>query len=265
MSQEQTHFDRVAEQYDAVFPAHIAAHYLRKRTRLIGGLLRGPFDGSQGRPEPFDFAHGPEPFESAHGPELVEGQRRTGGGLGLDVGCGTGTLMEALRPSGTVFGADNSLGMLGVLRRSGRGEAVACSVEMLPFADASFDVVFCVAALHHVAEPGAVRRTIREMVRVARPGGALVIWDHNPRNPYWPRLMRRAPQDTGAERLIPAEEILRSLEESGVRQARVMQSGFVPEFVPRLLMPLARLAEAVVERTPLLRRFCAHNVVVATK
>ena len=43
------------------------------------------------------------------------------------------------------------------------------------------------------------------------------------------------------------------------------QSGFVPEFVPRALMPLARLAEAVVERTPLLRRFCAHNVVVARK
>jgi ubiquinone/menaquinone biosynthesis C-methylase UbiE len=227
MSQEQTHFDRVAEQYDAVFPAHITAHYLRKRTRLIGQLLHG--------------------------------------GLGLDVGCGTGMLMEALRPNGTVFGADNSLGMLGVLRRSGRGEAVASSVELLPFADASFDVVFCVAALHHVAEPEAVRRTICEMVRVARPGGAIVVWDHNPRNPYWPRLMRRAPQDTGAERLIPAEEILRALAESGVRKVRVMQSGFVPEFVPRPLMPLARIAEAVVEHTPLLRRFCAHNVIVATK
>jgi ubiquinone/menaquinone biosynthesis C-methylase UbiE len=222
-----THFDRVAEQYDAIFPAHITSHYLRKRTRLIGRLLRG--------------------------------------GLGLDVGCGTGALLEALRPSGTVFGADNSLGMLAVLRRNGRGEAVASSVEMLPFADATFDVVFCVAALHHIAEAEAVRRTIREMVRVARPGGAVVIWDHNPRNPYWPRLMRRAPQDTGAERLIPAEEIVRSLGESGAREVRVTQSGFVPEFVPRSLMPLARLAEAIVERAPLLRRFCAHNVVVATK
>jgi len=227
MSQGPTHFDRVAEQYDAVFPAHITAHYLRKRTRIIGALLRG--------------------------------------GIGLDVGCGTGMLMEALRPSGTVFGADSSLGMLAVLRRNGRGEAAACSVELLPFADASFDVVFCVASLHHVAAPEAVRRTIREMVRVARPGGALVIWDHNPRNPYWPRLMRRAPQDTGAERLIPAEEILRALEESGVRHARVTQSGFVPEFVPRPLMPLARLVEAAVERAPLLRRFCAHNVIVGTK
>ena len=227
MSQEPAHFDRVAEEYDSVFPAHISAHYLRKRARLIGALLRG--------------------------------------GLGLDVGCGTGSLMEALRESGTVFGADSSLGMLGVLRRSGRGEAVACSVEMLPFADATFEVVFCVAALHHVAEPEAVRRTIREMVRVARPGGAVVIWDHNPRNPYWPRLMRRVPQDSGAERLIPAGEILQALEEAGARPERVMQSGFVPEFVPRSLMPLARLAEALVERAPLLRRFCAHNVITARK
>jgi len=227
MSHEQTYFDRVAEQYDAVFPAHITEHYLRKRARLIGALLRG--------------------------------------GRGLDVGCGTGALMAALKPFGRITGVDNSEGMIAVLRREGRGEAVVAPVDRLPFAEGSFDVVFCVAVLHHVAEPEAVRRTIHEMVRVARPGGAVVIWDHNPRNPYWPRLMRRAPQDTGAERLIPAGEILRALEESGVRQVRVMLSGFVPEFVPRRLMPVARLIEAVVERTPLLRRFCAHNVIAATK
>ena len=186
MSQEQTHFDRVAEQYDAVFPAHITAHYLRKRTRLIGAAAARP-------PEPFDV--------------LMDGRRDRARRRLRDRDADGGAAAERRRS----FGADNSLGMLGVLRRSGRGEAVASSVELLPFADASFDVVFCVAALHHVAEPEAVRRTIREMVRVARPGGAVVIWDHNPRNPYWPRLMRRAPQDTGAERLIPAEEILRAL------------------------------------------------------
>ena len=60
-------------------------------------------------------------------------------------------------------------------------------------------------------------------------------------------------------------DMLRIAAKYGARQVRVMQSGFVPEFVPRLLMPLARLAEAVVERTPLLRRFCAHNVIVAMK
>ncbi|MGD1002536.1 MAG: class I SAM-dependent methyltransferase [Candidatus Brocadiia bacterium] len=254
MSQQPTHFDRVAEQYDAVFPAHITAHYLRKRARLIGALLRGPFDGAQGRPE--EARMGGDPRSNA---SMLPGRRA------LDVGCGTGMLMAALKPYGSVVGVDSSEGMIAVLRREGRGEAVVAPVDRLPFEDGSFDVVFCVAVLHHVAEPEKVRRAIHEMVRVARPGGALVIWDHNPRNPYWPRLMRRAPQDTGAERLIPAAEIVRALEESGARQVRVTQSGLVPEFVPRALMPLARLAEAVVERTPLLRRFCAHNVITAIK
>ena len=36
-----------------------------------------------------------------------------------------------------------------------------------------------------------------------RPGGRVLVWDHNPRNPYWGRLMARVPQDTGEERLIP--------------------------------------------------------------
>ena len=46
------------------------------------------------------------------------------------------------------------------------------------------------------------------MVRVARPGGRVLIWDHNPRNPYWANLMARVPQDTGEERLIGADEVI---------------------------------------------------------
>jgi ubiquinone/menaquinone biosynthesis C-methylase UbiE len=223
----QDHFDAVADEYDRTLPEHVQEHYRRKRVRVIGPLLNR--------------------------------------GTGLDVGCGTGRLMEALKPHGTVTGVDASEGMLRVLREAGRGEAVAASGDRLPFADNRFDVVFSVAVLHHIANPDMVRRTIQEMVRVARPGGAIVIWDHNPKNPYWPRLMKRVPQDTGAERLIPADEIVRALREAGIRGMRVAQSGWVPEFVPRALMPFARLAEAVLERMPLIRRFGAHNVVVATK
>ncbi|WP_146255351.1 class I SAM-dependent methyltransferase [Azospirillum sp. TSA6c] len=43
--------------------------------------------------------------------------------------------------------------------------------HILPFADQSFDWVFCNAALHHM---GDVRRGIEEMIRVVRPGGGLV-------------------------------------------------------------------------------------------
>ena len=46
------------------------------------------------------------------------------------------------------------------------------------------------------------------MLRVLRSGGHLLIWDHNPRNPYWNFLMKRVPQDCGEERLIHKNEIL---------------------------------------------------------
>ena len=64
-----------------------------------------------------------------------------------------------------------------------------------------------VATFHHIADPGDVRVTLAEMVRVARPGGRILVWDHNPRNPYWGRLMARVPQDTGEERLIGEHEV----------------------------------------------------------
>ena len=226
-AQGVNHFDSVAGEYDRLLPQHIQQHYRRKRVRLIGPLLAG--------------------------------------GLGLDVGCGTGALMEALRPHGMVYGADSSTGMIRALLSAGRGEAALSLTDMLPFAEGSFDVVFSVAVLHHVADADRVKKTIREMVRVARPGGKIVIWDHNPKNPYWPSLMKRAPQDTGEERLVPAQEIESALKEAGIAQVRTVQSGFVPEFAPRFLMPCARLMEAVLERMPFARRFGAHNVVVASK
>ncbi len=49
------------------------------------------------------------------------------------------------------------------------------------------------------------------MVRVAKPVGRVLIWDHNPRNPYWRLLMARVPQDTGEERLIGVTELLDGL------------------------------------------------------
>ena len=119
--------------------------------------------------------------------------------------------------------------------------------------------------MHHVAEPAAVRATLMEMVRVARPGGRVLHWDHNPRNPYWKHLMARVPQDTGEERLVPEHEVLQGLRAGGGQILSSSQLGFVPDFVPARLLGAAAAAERVAERTPLAHRLAAHNVVVATK
>jgi SAM-dependent methyltransferase len=144
-------------------------------------------------------------------------------------------------------------------------EAVRASGTDIPFPDDSFDLVLCVAVMHHIAEAGAVRETLAEMTRVTRPGGRIVVWDHNPRNPYWKLLMARVPQDTGEERLIPEAELLDGLAAAGARTLVSTQLGLVPDFVPRSGLRAAAAAERAVERTPLARRLCAHNVILAQK
>jgi ubiquinone/menaquinone biosynthesis C-methylase UbiE len=224
-----TDFDAIAAEYDASLPAHVVEHYLAKRVAFI--------------------------------------RRHTEPGPALDLGCGTGLLAARVAAAGyAVTGLDPSRGMLGQLRRRQVGlNAVAGDGGALPFADDSFALAYCVAVMHHVADPAAVRRTLLEMVRVTRPGGHVLVWDHNPRNPYWPLLMRRVPQDTGAERLIPEGEIVAGLAAGGARVVRTAQLGLVPDFAPRALLGVAAAAERAVEAIPGLRRLCAHNVVLAVK
>ena len=224
-----TNFDDVAAVYDESLPAFVVEHYLAKRLAFI--------------------------------------QRYSQPGKTLDVGCGTGQLARRVAGAGyDVVGLDPSRGMLGVMQRSDQRPAgVTGSGLALPFADETFDLTYCIAVMHHVAEPERVRQTLLEMARVTKRGGHILVWDHNPRNPYWPFLMRRVPQDTGGERLIPEQEIVEGLEAGGARTELVRPLGLVPDFTPRPLLPLVAKLESLVERMPVLNRLCAHNVVWAVK
>jgi len=228
-SEGNSHFDHIAAVYDSSLPPHVVEHYLRKRAAFVLGL--GP------------------------------------AGSVLDVGCGTGALARRLAGLGyQVTGVDPSEGMLQVMREhSPEISAVRASGTELPFQDDSFDVVLSVATFHHIADPDAVRATLAEMTRASRPGGRILIWDHNPRNPYWWRLMARVPQDTGEERLISAQELVQGLIAAGAQVLSVRQLGMVPDFTPRAALLATAAFERLFERTPVLQRYAAHNVVVATK
>ena len=124
--------------------------------------------------------------------------------------------------------------MLGLLReRAPAVTAVKASATEMPFDDGEFDLSFSVATMHHIADPDSVRLALAEMVRVVRPGGTVIVWDHNPRNPYWPYLMRRVPQDRGDERLVGVEELVDGLREGGAEPVSVEQLGMVPGLRPR--------------------------------
>lgn len=226
--QHAHHFDEIASIYDETIPRHVQEHYLSKRLGLLRSTAReGPI---------------------------------------LDVGCGTGVLLQrivAWEPA--AVGVDASAEMLAVLRGRRDIPAVCALSSHLPFLDDTFATAFCVALLHHVADTEVVAETIREMVRVVRPGGAVVLIDHNPLNPYWPVLMRRVPQDDGTERLVPLPELLRAIQSARGEMVGVYRLGFIPDFMPPALLPLAQGAERLLEAVPLLRKLAAHNVVVARK
>ncbi len=96
-----------------------------------------------------------------------------------DVGGGTGFIASGLAPLvSKVYVLDGSPKMLEIAKRNlqafGNLEFREADGLALPLPDGSLDAVFANMYLHHTPEPAAA---IREMVRILRPGGRLVITD----------------------------------------------------------------------------------------
>lgn len=102
----------------------------------------------------------------------------------LDIGTGTGRLLEQLAPhADSVAAVDRSPEMLR-LARSRLGHLPGISPEMrqadmlaLPWDDDSFDTIILHQVLHFAEDPQAA---LAEAARVLAPGGRLVIADHAP-------------------------------------------------------------------------------------
>jgi len=99
----------------------------------------------------------------------------------LDIGTGTGRLLELLAPRvANALGIDASRAMLALARaRLARPELMHCAVRLadmyrLPLADGGFDVAVMQMVLHHAEDPPGA---LAEAARVLRPGGRLVIVD----------------------------------------------------------------------------------------
>lgn len=224
---QQELYNKVADEYDATIPHHVALHYLKKRADFIGQTVKK--------------------------------------GIILNVGCGLGHVDAELKKRGyAIVGIDLSKNMLLGAKKS-INNLVCGSSTRLPFKSQCFSGSISIVVLHHLITEENVKATIDEMCRVVEDGGTIIVWDHNPANPYWKILMKKLPQDSGEERLVSSEEIVADFIQSGIKFVHIYKLGFVPEFAPKSLLPLFRVIEAFVERAPIIRRIAAHNVVVARK
>lgn len=106
------------------------------------------------------------------GPEPMRGRV-------LNVGCGTGGFTAVAAAAGArSVGVDDdgeAIAICALKARKAGGAFVRARAEALPFAEGAFDLVHCFSVIEHVA---SVEATVAEMVRVARPGGAVYV--HTP-------------------------------------------------------------------------------------
>jgi SAM-dependent methyltransferase len=102
----------------------------------------------------------------------------------LDVGCGVGLTDGYLRDRfRSVTGVDVSEGVVQEAASANPWATYASyDGRRLPFQDARFDVAFAICVLHHV-NPSDRAAFVTELGRIVRPGGAVLIFEHNPYNP----------------------------------------------------------------------------------
>lgn len=137
----------------------------------------------------------------------------------LDFGCGVGNTTREIAarfPRARTVGYDPSGESIAVARRLPAPEGADTSFvtgdgRTLPFEDASFDAVFTACVFHHIEEKDHAHWA-RELLRVLRPGGSFLIFEHNPFNPLTRRVVRDCPFDEGVVLLRPryARRLLQS-------------------------------------------------------
>ncbi|HEY7349547.1 MAG TPA: bifunctional 2-polyprenyl-6-hydroxyphenol methylase/3-demethylubiquinol 3-O-methyltransferase UbiG [Ktedonobacterales bacterium] len=169
----------------------------------------------------------------------------------LDVGCGGGLLAEEFARLGCrVTGIDPAEPAIATARAHARQSALVIDYqvgvgEQLPFADASFDLVYCCDALEHVGDQD---RVIAESARVLTPGGVYCFETIN-RTLFsklvviklfqeW-RATAFLPPDLHAwEQFITPAELKRGLSRHGLEAQEIM--GLNPATNPLSLLRLLR-------------------------
>jgi 2-polyprenyl-6-hydroxyphenyl methylase/3-demethylubiquinone-9 3-methyltransferase len=96
----------------------------------------------------------------------------------LEVGCGLGFFSQKAAELGAkVTGVDVGARLVKKNRKKiPKGRFLVASASDLPFSDNSFDVVLCTEVIEHVEDQG---RAVKELVRVLKKGGVLVVTTPN--------------------------------------------------------------------------------------
>ena len=210
-------------------------------------------------------------------------------GKGLEIGCGKGHITALFQKLGyTIIGTDlpitidEAMGFRHPLWQEPVWQAISkrygakfqiADATKLPFKDGSFDFVLANAVIEHVRPQRLVGKIFKEVLRVLKPGGFLLI-SETPQPTSYSEWLGGQLGYGEHEIKIAGEQVTKILIDSGFRVVYHDQYDLVPTQLPlpgrlghwsvNLLFPFLEVVEHLLRLTPL-RRFAHHTRTVAKK
>ena len=152
----------------------------------------------------------------------------------LDFGCDIGSLTSVLISTfETVHGFDPSAKSVEVAQS--RLPSVPMHSDLTKVPDAYFQTAVLSGVLHHIS-PSERDQVLQSVFQKLAPGGRIVVFEHNPRNPLTRKAVETCPFDDDAI-LLPASELIERLVRAQFVETRLDYIVFFPKFLA-LLRPL---------------------------
>lgn len=186
----------------------------------------------------------------------------------LELGCGTGIFTEQLAMRGIDITAfDISLDLLGLAKeKQCVNKILAADAEFLPFRDESFDFVVGVSVLHHLD----IERSLREIRRVLKPGGKVILSEPNMANPQiflqknigW---FKKLTGDTPSETAFFRWRTKCNLQRNGFEEVNIRPFEFLHPLTPVFLIDIIRRVEYFLEKLPIIKEITGSLLIYAEK
>ena len=154
----------------------------------------------------------------------------------LDYGCGKGLLFSKFHsyfPEGNYVGTDFSNEMIQEARAKHPHTESFFEFESKEWKKFSYDVVFAAGVFHHI--PAEDHETIiKELSGLLSEKGEIILWEHNPMNPFTRNIVKDCVFDKDAV-LIPSKHLKHIFENTPLERVRIIYTTFFPKFLNALL------------------------------
>lgn len=219
---------------------------------------------------------------------LLEGVSKDCNSLVLDCGCGIGRMLNFLcHRYNYVYGMDLSKDMLKVAYQDqenikrGNIKLVISDMQQIGLKNESFDIVICKSSLHHLPE---INKTIKEIYRILKKGGTLVISEPCRDNIIWRKIgliyVKLSRRFSSHHRIFDSKALKEIMTQNGFKIKKIQHFGFIafPLCAIAHLFPLMKFVlfnlffakilikiDEKVIKIPLIKKFYWHIIIHSKK